>query len=209
MLKKDLATALGLSASMVSRLAAAGMPVDSIAAARRWRETHLSTARRKEYRAPSMPRTQAPSAHGVEAAAQAAYQALDYVQAMGRAAGRLLAEHGTVVAIEPELRQALRQVPAEYRDKIGLAGSPDEFGQFLGKPAAACPALMPGEVSFPLTVWESLIGSVLAEARAFEAELVEAGEVQPVGQRADLTDDEADEMAAFWYAVACGEVTIR
>ena len=45
MLKKDLAAALGISASMVSRLAKQGMPTDSAAAAQAWRAAHLDPAR--------------------------------------------------------------------------------------------------------------------------------------------------------------------
>ena len=70
MLKKDLAQALDLSPSMVSRLAKMGMPVDSIEAARRWRERNLETMRRKEFRAPSVPR--GPSRAQLEAEAAAA-----------------------------------------------------------------------------------------------------------------------------------------
>ena len=42
MLKKDLATALGISGSMVSRLAKQGMPTDTPERAQRWRTKHLS-----------------------------------------------------------------------------------------------------------------------------------------------------------------------
>ena len=45
MLKKDLAAALGISASMVSRLTRQGMPTDSAAAAQAWRAAHLDPAR--------------------------------------------------------------------------------------------------------------------------------------------------------------------
>ncbi len=50
MLRKELADALGISASMVTRLAKQGMPTGDVAAARKWRDRHLQTARRKEYR---------------------------------------------------------------------------------------------------------------------------------------------------------------
>ena len=42
MLKKDLAIVLGISGSMVSRLAKQGMPTDSPELAQRWRKKHLT-----------------------------------------------------------------------------------------------------------------------------------------------------------------------
>lgn len=56
MLKKDLAEALGISATMVTKLSQRGMPLDSVAAARRWRDANLDSGRRKEYRAPQRQR---------------------------------------------------------------------------------------------------------------------------------------------------------
>lgn len=55
MMKKDLAKALGISASMVSRLAKQGMPTDSVFAAQRWREQNLEFARSKGVRLFSEP----------------------------------------------------------------------------------------------------------------------------------------------------------
>lgn len=45
LLQKDLAAALGISAPMVTRYKKRGMPTNSIAAARRWRETDLDPMR--------------------------------------------------------------------------------------------------------------------------------------------------------------------
>ena len=42
---KDLAAALGISASMVSRLRRRGMPIDSVERAERWRRRHLEPGR--------------------------------------------------------------------------------------------------------------------------------------------------------------------
>ncbi len=50
MLKKELAQALGISGSMVSRLAKRGMPTDSVARAERWRRRHLEPGRVKGQR---------------------------------------------------------------------------------------------------------------------------------------------------------------
>lgn len=50
--RKDLALALGISASMVSRLAKRGMPTDNVERAQRWRKRHLEPGRRKDVRMP-------------------------------------------------------------------------------------------------------------------------------------------------------------
>jgi len=47
MQRKDLASALNISPSMVSRLAQRGMPTDDIERARRWRKRHLHPGRIK------------------------------------------------------------------------------------------------------------------------------------------------------------------
>lgn len=54
-MRKDLAQALGISASMVSRLAKQGMPTDSTAGAQRWRDQNLEFARSKGVRLFSEP----------------------------------------------------------------------------------------------------------------------------------------------------------
>ena len=53
MLKKDLASALGISGPMVSKLSARGMPTHSIDAARQWRAANLSQGYTKRFRAPA------------------------------------------------------------------------------------------------------------------------------------------------------------
>lgn len=50
MLMKDLAEQLGISGSMVSRLAKRGMPTDSLERAQRWRKRHLEPGRVKGQR---------------------------------------------------------------------------------------------------------------------------------------------------------------
>lgn len=47
MQRKDLASALNISPSMVSRLAQRGMPTDDVERARRWRKRHLDPGRIK------------------------------------------------------------------------------------------------------------------------------------------------------------------
>ena len=67
MTKKELAEALGISGSMVSRLAKQGMPFSSVAAARAWRELHLETARMKGFRADTPYTPQPPVAAAAKA----------------------------------------------------------------------------------------------------------------------------------------------
>lgn len=50
MKKKDLAQALGISASMVSRLSRRGMPTDCVERAKRWRKRHIEPGRIKGVR---------------------------------------------------------------------------------------------------------------------------------------------------------------
>lgn len=49
-MKKELATALGISAAMVTKLSQRGMPVDSVEAAKDWRRRNLSPLHTKEFR---------------------------------------------------------------------------------------------------------------------------------------------------------------
>ncbi|RIK69799.1 MAG: hypothetical protein DCC67_21075, partial [Planctomycetota bacterium] len=50
---------------------------------------------------------------------------------------------------------------------------------------------------FPLIVWHALVEPVF---RAVQAEQ------DKIGEPDEMSDDEADEMAAFWYQAAAGEV---
>lgn len=50
MLKKELAKALGISPAMVTKLAARGMPCDTVERAQRWRKRHLEPGRVKGVR---------------------------------------------------------------------------------------------------------------------------------------------------------------
>ncbi len=62
MRQSELAKALGLSKQAVSKLKGQGMPVDSVEAARAWRDENLSVAARKEAREPAPASTTAPTA---------------------------------------------------------------------------------------------------------------------------------------------------
>src|SRR2546427_11229866 len=83
--RKQLAAALGISPSMVTRLAKRGMPTDSVDRAKRWRNRHIEPGRMKSNRAdtfdatpPAICRPTAPvqvSAQGLAAALDAVKQA--------------------------------------------------------------------------------------------------------------------------------------
>lgn len=64
MRQSELARALGLSKQAVSKLKGQGMPVDSVEAARAWRDENLSVAARKETResVPAAPVAKSPDA---------------------------------------------------------------------------------------------------------------------------------------------------
>lgn len=93
----QLAAALGLSQSAVSQLAKQGMPTNSIAAARAWRETHLHPGRAK-------PAPRAPS-----------------LSALLEEAEALLDVGGDIGPLMPDLRLALRQVPADQRAAVAMS----------------------------------------------------------------------------------------
>ena len=107
MLKKDLAAALGISASMVSRLTKQGMPTDSAAAAQAWRAAHLDPARVVRARADTQgqlnPLTLVQRAEGAMEIARAALDAgADFER------------------FAPVVRAALKAVPVEHRHLVGL-----------------------------------------------------------------------------------------
>ena len=100
MLKKELATALGISPAMVSKLSKRGMPTDTLERAERWRRRHLEPGRVKGVR------YEDPKPLPADPVARA--------NAIGAAAVGDFDSH------EIELRAALRAVPAERRDEIVL-----------------------------------------------------------------------------------------
>jgi hypothetical protein len=105
----QLGKALGISGSMVSRLAKRGMPTDSVDKAMRWRARHLEFARVKGVRPDTVneavPATSTPSA------------AMRHVDDLMRLAQQLLAS-GVADAVVVELRAALRAVPSDYRQFV-------------------------------------------------------------------------------------------
>ena len=62
---------------------------------------------------------------------------------------------------------------------------------------------------FPLPVWETLLGPALVIMRDDEAQMVKAGELPPRHERPRMSDDEAAEMAEFYYSLAAGELVLQ
>ena len=104
-LQNDLAAALGISASMLSRLKKRGMPVDSLPAARNWRALHLKPELTKERFTPfrDLPRP-----------AQQDETNAECVNALGRLATEDFAVY------EPILKRAMRSLPRRLRSQIAL-----------------------------------------------------------------------------------------
>ena len=107
MLKKDLAAALGISASMVSRLAKQGMPTDSVAAAQAWRAAHLDPARMVRARAHTQGQPNA-----LELVQQAEVT-MDVARAV-------LDAGADFEMFAPTVRAALKAVPVDHRHLVGL-----------------------------------------------------------------------------------------
>jgi len=95
--QNQLAAGLGISQANVSKLVRLGMPQHSIPAARAWRENNLDPARAK-------PAPPAPSLSPLLEEAEA-----------------LLDMGGDPAPLLPDLRRALRQVPADQRATVGMA----------------------------------------------------------------------------------------
>ncbi len=93
----QLATGLGISQANVSKLIRVGMPTDSVEAARHWRECNLHPGRAK-------PAPQAPS-----------------LSALLEKAEQCLNAGGDIGPLLPDLRRALRQVPADQRAEIAMS----------------------------------------------------------------------------------------
>ncbi|MBP3982741.1 hypothetical protein J8G26_18950 [Acidovorax sp. JG5] len=97
--------ALGLSSPAMTKMKKQGCPMTSIEAVRAWREKHLNIAMRK----PEPRRTTA-----------ATRDHLAHAQACMRGAAALLVAGLPLDVFAPTLRAALRNVPPELRDAVGL-----------------------------------------------------------------------------------------
>lgn len=100
MLKKDLAAALGVAPSMVTKLVKRGMPTDSLERAQRWRKRHLEPGMVKGVR-------RDPRRAG-------AVDLVEHVRALAQAAVEDWAEWGE------QLRASLAAVPASKADQVQL-----------------------------------------------------------------------------------------
>lgn len=188
--RKDLASLLGISPAMVTKLAGRGMPTTDAAAARAWRAEHLDLVRTKAYRTGGNDGGRRRQVRAVGDPAEAmAYAALARVEQLARLAQSMLTA-GQFAAIERDLRAALAGVPGPHRDRVRIACQP--------APDATEAAAEPGQVSVPLAVWDALVMPVAA--------LLPCAEVAEGSEAAPMADDEAQEMGRFWYAVAAGEV---
>lgn len=151
MLKKELAELIGVSPSMISRLAKRGMPTDSLERALRWRKRHLEPGRTVGNRFdPSKPQPQ-----GQEPKAPPIHHS-DPVPVEGLSAP-------AVRVVPVDLGERLRDLArvAELLEWRIMAGQSEFVGVLVerlrsmlrGIPAAACPAL-------PLCVWRELVWAV-------------------------------------------------
>jgi hypothetical protein len=102
LLKKDLATQLGISASLVSRRARRGMPTHNADLARAWSDANLVPTLRKEIRQPTY--HQAPAATYTDA--------LALVTALSELAAHDFPRHADA------LRAAMRNIPHSHRARV-------------------------------------------------------------------------------------------
>lgn len=97
-----LAAALGIDRAMVTRYKRKGMPVDSVAAAKTWRDQHVRG---------SLSACQADAGVAAEQAAARAGALLE-------AANMLLASGGDVTPMVPTIRQVMSDVPDQQRARV-------------------------------------------------------------------------------------------
>lgn len=135
---RQIATHLGITPGRVSQLKHEGLPTDSIEAAERWYRANVDPVRsigNRLSRGAAVPKWSSPAASRDDTGA------LGRAEALGTAAHYALAA-GAFEQIEPELRAALRAVPAADRARLEL----------------------------PEDVLEELCAAVLAVARGFDDE---------------------------------------
>jgi hypothetical protein len=188
MTQSELAAALGVNPSIVSRLRQRGMPTHSLEAAQAWRRRNVAPYH-KSHSSPGVRPVLAAGANGTElatvdelerllrkSALMTGEAALQVVRALADSAADLLAAGRPLGAIEPALRVAMASVPHDLRDRTQVQI------EVLGVLCADVVKAM--EASF----------STAAEREA-DRETFRAG-----------GDAMAAEMGRFWYSVAAGEV---
>lgn len=109
--QKELAVALGVSQANVTKLKARGMPVHSIEAARRWRDTNLDPLRAKWLGEPDARNTRPPIP---KVAAADSLGLLSHIETLGNQAVDKFAD------VAPYLRQAMKALPPSYRGEVQL-----------------------------------------------------------------------------------------
>ncbi len=177
--KAALAEALGISASMVSRLCKRGMPADDVEGALQWRAENIDMVRRKGHRFDEYFGHKPPAGRALRPRRPplAAVKTKDPAgDAAVRAASRLfeisaaLLEADKFELIRGDLQAAMLNVPVPRRHEVLLDS--DVMDELLGEE------------------WLSLSEGATTK-----------GEGR--GQR--MSDVEADAMGRFWYAVACDD----
>ena len=176
--QKDLARGLGISQSMVSRLAKQGMPVTSIAAAKRWRDRNINPALSKESRGWANRPDQLPNDNGDEKFSEM----LPSTDTSALSLVTLLAAKAETdfSRWETELRAAMRLVPVTLRDRVAM----------------------------PLSVWNALLAEferLIAAHEAADPELV-AHRLEQAAHGEKLTAEDAEYMGNIWYGVAMGAI---
>lgn len=170
--KQQLARLLGISPSMVSRLAKRGMPTDSVERAARWRRRHLEPGRVKGMRAGTAPPPEAPPVQAAQAPVTAP-RGYSGAAPPPAPAGTPLSQEQDVA----ELEQAFAQSCAEL-DKAMQQGRLSDLAMELSllidvdactradllpmraclKAASAEEAL---ETPLPVRVWKALMADML------------------------------------------------
>lgn len=201
MKQQELADALGVNQSQISRYTRRGMPLD-VAGAKAWMREHVNmTMHAPAWRrqAKAKPRQAEPEVDPD--------RALDGVELLGIAGATLLRAGQSLGAMEPLIRDALRAVPHDHRDRIVFVGTEAEFRSAFENRLPADDG--DGDCPFPIIVWSALVADVVAAGRQADDEMIAAGELLPRDLRPAMSDDEAEDMADFWYAVAAGELVAK
>lgn len=176
MKQKELAALLGISGAMVSKLAARGMPTDTLERAMRWRKRHLEPGRVKgskfdPTKAPSNPESVVSSVANRDQIAPV--ESRKQVRALAQEVARLLnssADGGAVRASLAALREVLRELPADSQPKM------------------------------PVCVWVALVDWVLSEHAPVREGIDTDSEVTPDQFAALVCPDHPH---GAWLSMAC------
>jgi hypothetical protein len=176
LLQVDLAHALGISASLVSRLRKRGMPVHSIEAAKAWRAVNLDPAATWEQAARKGGAARAQAAHAPPTDRTAA---LENIGLLAELAARDFAAYGG------RLRAALAALPREAWDEVALPAS--VWGRLGGEAFATIDKLVaeagaPGDLEEPAAGAEGDVAADLVYEIAAGLVRVEAVHMSPLAE---------------------------